>query len=194
MARVLGLATPETDFYFRPVVKYEFAYCEWGIDKRCVYGGERPEEEIRPPLIFPNILRIPAAGDETLHWRVPIDDENTRIFILWFTPHRGDGPAPVQESVPVVQLPSDRDERGEHIVNTILQQDRMAWETQGAIFDRTAEHLGASDEGIVMFRKLLDEQIAVVERGGEPMALVRDPGQNRLIAFESSYNSLEPIA
>lgn len=190
MARVLGLATPETDFYFRPIVKYEFAYCEWGIDKRCFYGGDRPEEEVRPPLIFPNILRIPAAGDETLHWRVPIDDRNTRIFILWFTPHRAGGPLPAREGVPVVHLAPDRDANGEHIVNTILQQDRMAWETQGVIFDRTNEHLGASDEGIVMFRKLLDEQIDIVERGEEPMALVRDPEKNRLIVFESSYNSL----
>ena len=39
----------------------------------------------------------------------------------------------------------------------------MAWVTQGPIFDRGAEHLGASDRGIALWRKLLDEQIKVVE-------------------------------
>ena len=42
-----------------------------------------------------------------------------------------------------------------------------------------------------MFRKLLDEQITVVENGGEPIALVRDPGKNAMIEFASSFNRLE---
>ena len=36
--------------------------------------------EIRPPLIFPNILRIPEGPVEALHCRVPIDDTHTRII------------------------------------------------------------------------------------------------------------------
>lgn len=43
-----------------------------------------------------------------------------------------------------------------------------------------------------MLRKLLDEQITVVENGGEPIALVREPEKNRLIEFISSFNRLEP--
>jgi 5,5'-dehydrodivanillate O-demethylase oxygenase subunit len=69
----------------------------------------------------------------------------------------------------------------------------MAWETQGALFDRSEEHLGASDRGIVMFRKLLAEQIRIVEQGGEPMALVRDPAQNHIIEFRSSSNRSSPL-
>ena len=191
MAKVQGRDTDATNFYFRPIVRYEFSYCEWGIDKTCWYAGDPPEEEVRPPLIFPNILRIPAGSEETLHWRVPIDERQTRIFLMWFTPHEPGVMAPPQTAVPVVYLKPDRDASGEHIVETILQQDRMAWETQGEIFDRSEEHLGASDEGIIMFRKLLDEQITVVENGGEPLALVRDPEKNRIIEFASSYNRLE---
>ena len=59
----------------------------------------------------------------------------------------------------------------------------MAWETQGAITDRTRETLGDSDRGITIFRKLLREQIELVARDGEPMALVRDAAQNRVINF-----------
>ncbi len=59
----------------------------------------------------------------------------------------------------------------------------MAWETQGSIVDRTKEILGASDEGIAMYRKLLREQIEIVEGGVEPIALVRDPDKKRIITF-----------
>ncbi|MGH7768995.1 MAG: hypothetical protein ACREQP_16235, partial [Candidatus Binatia bacterium] len=62
-------------------------------------------------------------------------------------------------------------------------QDAMAWESQGPIFDRTKETLGRSDVGIVKFRKMLREQIRIVEQGGEPIALARDPAKNRVIEF-----------
>jgi 5,5'-dehydrodivanillate O-demethylase len=65
-----------------------------------------------------------------------------------------------------------------------LVQDAMAWETQGAPTDRTQEHLGVGDEGIILFRKILREQIDIVRNGGEPMGLVRDPIRNQLIELD----------
>ena len=61
-------------------------------------------------------------------------------------------------------------------------QDRMAWETQGKIVDRTREHLGASDVGIVMFRQMIKDQIAKVARGEDPLGIMRgvDPGMIEL--------------
>jgi 5,5'-dehydrodivanillate O-demethylase len=60
----------------------------------------------------------------------------------------------------------------------------MAWETQGGLTDRTQEHLGVGDEGIILLRKVLREQIEIVQRGGEPLGVVRDPVENRLIEFD----------
>jgi hypothetical protein len=60
----------------------------------------------------------------------------------------------------------------------------MAWETQGAPTDRTQEHLGVGDEGIILLRKILREQIEIVKTGGDPLGVVRDPNKNRLIEFE----------
>ena len=60
----------------------------------------------------------------------------------------------------------------------------MAWETQGAPTDRTQEHLGVGDEGIILLRKILREQIDIVRNGGEPLGVVRDAQKNRLIEFE----------
>jgi hypothetical protein len=52
------------------------------------------------------------------------------------------------------------------------------WYGQGAIADRTQEHLGLGDRHIIQYRRYLDEQIQRVERGEEPINVLRDPAQN----------------
>jgi 5,5'-dehydrodivanillate O-demethylase len=54
----------------------------------------------------------------------------------------------------------------------------MAWITQGDISDRTTERLGTSDKGVILFRSLLLEQMEKVERGEDPMGVVRDRAKN----------------
>lgn len=192
MMEKAGRGSPGTRYYYRPITGYDFAYCEWGIEKTCSYGGDHPEDEVRPPLIFPNILRIPEGRTENLHWRVPVDDTHTALIVMSFRPLEKGQTAAAQETVPVEYMPSDINEQGEYNLATFFSHDRMAWETQGETLDRGEEHLGVTDRGIVMFRKLLEQQIDIVEKGGEPMALVRDPEKNKVIAFEShSVNRLE---
>lgn len=187
MNKVLGIGHPLAPYYLRPIESYEFAYCEWGIDKVIVYGGEFPETETRPPLIFPNILRIPTGPIETIHWRIPIDDENTRILIVAFTPSKDPAVrASESDPVPCVHYPEWRREDGEYDLSTFPAQDQMAMESQGRIYDRTKEYLGVSDRGIYLFRRMLLEQIARVEKGEDPtVAVVRDPERNRMIEFPS---------
>jgi 5,5'-dehydrodivanillate O-demethylase len=69
----------------------------------------------------------------------------------------------------------------EYKLNMIPAQDSMAWETQGSRTDRTQEHLGVGDEGIIELRKLLREQIERVQRGLDPIGIIRDPERNKLI-------------
>jgi 5,5'-dehydrodivanillate O-demethylase len=64
-----------------------------------------------------------------------------------------------------------------------MNQDFVAWVGQGTIADRTQEHVCESDRGVLMMRKKLLEQVDVVARGGEPMAVVRDAALNRCIAL-----------
>ncbi len=187
--RVRGLKGGE--YYYRPIDEYGWDLCEWGITKSCRYGGDRPELEIRPPLVFPNILRIPEGSTQALHWRVPIDDTRTQIYVMRFDPAK-DGVAVEQpEDPPVERLDSLMTPEGEYQMNSFPSQDKMAWETQGIIFDRSQENLGNSDGGITMYRKLLREQIEIVERGGEPIALVRDPEKNQIINFPGSRTPLQ---
>jgi hypothetical protein len=54
---------------------------------------------------------------------------------------------------------------------------------QGDICDRSQEQLGTSDRGLVMFRRMLQEQIKVVQQGGDPINTFRDPEKNKCIVI-----------
>ena len=66
----------------------------------------------------------------------------------------------------------------------VTAQDAMAWETQGGLTDRSREHLGVSDRGVAILRRLLKQQIKVVRDGGDPMGVIRDPEKNRVIDLD----------
>jgi len=188
MSVVKNLPTlAQGNYFYRPIDSYDWDVCEWGIEKTLSYGGAQPETEIRPPLIFPNILRIPEGPVEAMHFRVPIDDTHTRIFWVGLMPRRGDGPDPAAGTTTFEYAPDKPLSDSDDELMTFYGQDRVVWETQGPIFDRTIETLGGSDRGIVLFRRMLEEQIERVERGEEPdVAVVRDPAKNRMITFASA--------
>ena len=173
--------------YYKPIIDYRWAECEWGLEKEIDYA-DGFGTEVRPPLIFPNIVRIPQGPIDAIHFRVPIDDTHTRIVWMGFLPETAGGaPTPESADVPFEYF-ADLDERNrDYDLTSVYGQDMMAWETPGAIFDRTQETLGASDRGIVMYRRMLEEQIRLVEEGHEPtVAVVQDPEKNRIIAFEGT--------
>ncbi|HEY4686281.1 MAG TPA: aromatic ring-hydroxylating dioxygenase subunit alpha, partial [Dehalococcoidia bacterium] len=47
--------------------------------------------------------------------------------------------------------------------------------------DRTQEHLGESDRGVISIRRRFLDDIKLIADGGEPKALVRDPELNRCV-------------
>jgi 5,5'-dehydrodivanillate O-demethylase len=100
----------------------------------------------------------------------------------WYSCYRPPGgvAAPRQEGVPAYEV-SWRDEQGGFRVDFVDGQDIMAWVTQGPIADRTRERLGASDAGVVLYRKLLFEQLEAVGAGRDPLGVIRDPARNRII-------------
>jgi hypothetical protein len=57
-------------------------------------------------------------------------------------------------------------------------QDNYAWTSQGAVTPRWTEHLGESDTGIILYRRLLRDQMKLVEEGKDPMNTFRDPATN----------------
>jgi 5,5'-dehydrodivanillate O-demethylase len=152
--------------------KIDFDVFEYGIVKRRYYVGGSEEDndwKIGHPVLFPNILKV----GNNFQIRVPVDDENT-IHYLYSTVSYPGVTAPEQEVVPMYHYPN-LTPTGEYATEWVLQQDMMAWVTQGRIADRTVEHLGASDRGIMLYRKVLDEMISRVAAGEDPLGVFRDP-------------------
>ena len=186
----------ETAHLVGVVDKYEeehnFIPFEYGILKQRRTPGRKPGQVPQldqHPLVFPITLRHvfrQLKTDGLLHhnmqFRVPVDDAHTQVFVVYFTPTDTDHSSP-DGDVPWEYFPI-RDEKGEYRLEHVLVQDAMAWETQGAPTDRTLEHLGVGDEGIILLRKILREQIEIVRRGGEPLGVIRDPSKNCLIEFD----------
>jgi 5,5'-dehydrodivanillate O-demethylase len=168
--------------------KHEFIRFEYGIRKRrttlpLATGGKTEVDD--HPLLFPSVLRHVAPFEEgnghrhNLQIRVPVDDHHTQVFRVNFVPSETDR-SPASAPVPY-RFSQLKTGPREYKMNMVSAQDSMAWETQGYLTNRSAEHLGAGDEGIIELRKLLREQIDLVQQGHEPIGIIRDPDQNRLI-------------
>jgi 5,5'-dehydrodivanillate O-demethylase oxygenase subunit len=180
---------PSVDHYEED---HSFTPFEYGIMKRRVTPGRKPGDPPvvdQHPLLFPSTLRhvfrerlFAGRVRHNLQIRVPVDDAHTQVFVVYFSPNDTDR-SPADGDTPW-EFFRIRDDKGEYRLDQVLAQDAMAWETQGAPTDRTQEHLGVGDEGIILLRKILREQIDTVRNGGEPLGVVRDAQKNRLIEFE----------
>ena len=127
-----------------------------------------------------------SSSCEVMRWRVPIDDTRTIHYTVEFgamvdgqlaakimKDRSADG---VQETVPGKYRWDDE-------VGWFARedQDRAAQESQGAIFDRTTEHLVTTDKGVILLRRLYKEGMEAVQQGRDPLGVIRDPAKNELI-------------
>ena len=158
-----------------------FDVFEYGIYKRRLLEGEDPSTSedwlTGHPVIFPYILAVGDYSRPTLQIRVPVDDTHTLHYWYRADIRGADQPPQAPSAIPIHDVPYVH-RNGRLVVETINGQDMMAWVTQGPISDRTTERLGTSDKGVILFRNLLLEQIEKVERGEDPMGVVRDPARN----------------
>ena len=154
---------------------------EYGIVKRRLWEGgteNDPEWRIGHPILFPNILNNTGGG---LQYRVPIDDEHTMHW--WyparFMPKDRDLKAAGAKlyRVPVPGLDENGHPTWDRFDNN-LGQDMTMWYSQGPIADRSEEKLGTSDKPVILYRKLLDENMEIVARGDDPLGVIRDGSRN----------------
>jgi 5,5'-dehydrodivanillate O-demethylase len=167
---------PDPSGFSAPLLEFGFQPFPFGIVKSWVYEGSDGTELFGwgNPLIFPTMMRI----ETEMHWRVPINDTTTRVIILAFDP---DG-----QGVTARRLPERHDRDGRYTMTDFYSQDAMAWETQGAIADRTNETLGASDAGIAMYRQMLASAIDACANG-EQLPAQGDSGVINLRAWMNGY-------
>lgn len=176
--------------------KIAFKEFEWGMTKHRLLEGQSEDSDdwkVGHPIVFPNMLAV-GNGDAHLRSyafqiRVPVDDTNTMHY--WYTAYQPQDPAKIPEKlrdhVFLYDVPL-YDAEGEFLVETVDNQDMMAWVTQGAIADRTLENLGATDQGIALYRRMLRRELKKVQDGADPMCVVRDPAANTCIDLPNEKN------
>jgi hypothetical protein len=134
-------------------------------------------------FIVPNIHQFSvqdACDDEVIfqrpnstHWAVPIDDTHTMNIGFRHTPKRQE--RRVHASRTGLRGSGSPDRSYE--LRQRQPGDAEAQQSQRPIAVHALEHLGTSDRGVIMLRRLVREGISAVQRGEDPRRVVPTPGQ-----------------
>src|SRR4051812_11613882 len=163
-------------------LKVDFEEFDYGIQyKRIREGGD----ESHPLWTIGRVCLWPYALFTGNHfeWRVPIDDHTT-LSVGWFFSRVPKDKEPyVQKRVPYWYAPVKDPKTGRWITSHVMNQDYVAWVGQGAIADRTQEHLARSDRGIAMMRQRYLSDLQKVAAGQDPKATIRDAKLNECLSL-----------
>jgi 5,5'-dehydrodivanillate O-demethylase len=140
-----------------------------------------------------------SSSGEVMRWRVPIDDTHTMHFTVEF--------GAIVNGKLVAKIMKDDSEQGlveskpgvykwDESINWFARgdQDRVAQESQGPIYDRTTEHLGYTDRGVILLRRLYKESIEAVQKGLDPLGVIRNPAQNEMIRLVPHEDLVEYLS
>jgi len=155
--------------------------------------------------IIPNAFIIPSIREPgttpkrqergtELSWAVPIDNEHVRgiSIVCWPLENgkRKEGWKPGTDTIADIRPGSSLQRTYEE--RQRKPDDLEAQEGQRTIVVHALENLGTSDTGIAMLRHMLREQIQRVERGLDPINVVRDPDANHRIPTGAWNTILTP--
>ena len=170
-------------------LKVDFADFEHGLIYRRIRDDTtdtHPMWTVGRVCLWPNGFFL---GDH-FEWRVPIDDETT-LSVAWIFSRVPNEQEPfVQESIPAWRGPVRDPQTGDWISSHVMNQDFVAWVGQGAVADRTREHLGASDRGIAMLRRQFFNDLEKVAGGEDPKGVIRDPQLNQRVTLPIAERDL----
>jgi phthalate 4,5-dioxygenase oxygenase subunit len=150
-------------------------------------------------LMFPQAFVIPMSAEMTIsQWHVPVDDHNCYWYAI-FTSFTGpvDKGAMRDQRLQLYTLPDykPRINKSNHygfdpdqqrtatytgMGHDINVHDQWAVESLGAIQDRTREHLGTTDKGIIAYRKLLVDAIEKNAAGAKPLMVLDEAAAGAL--------------
>lgn len=140
-------------------------------------------------VVFPQAFVIPMSSEMTIsQWHVPVDDHHCYWYAI-FTSFTGpvDKQQMREQRLRTIELPlynsrkNKRNEYGYSAEEQLKQtytgmgmdinvHDQWACESMGPIQDRTREHLGTTDKGIAMYRRMLVKAIEALQ-AGEPLPM-----------------------
>jgi 5,5'-dehydrodivanillate O-demethylase oxygenase subunit len=170
-------------------LKVDFEQFDYGFVYRRIREGMKESDPlwtIGRVCLWPNAL---FTGSH-FEWRVPMDDENT-LSVTWAFERVPKGFEPFeQESIPSWHGPIKDSTTGRWLTSHVMNQDFVAWVGQGRIADRTKEHLGQSDRGILMLRKRFLEELDRLAGEQDPKAVIRDPEVNKCVTLPIAHRSV----
>jgi 5,5'-dehydrodivanillate O-demethylase len=143
-------------------------------------------DESSPVWAHPRLAILPnlfMPGGTHFEYRVPVDDEHTLSVVWAYEPVPAEQRPYVQARIPHWRAPITDPVTGRWITTHVINQDTVAWTGQGRLTDRTKEHLGRSDLGVIMLRRQLARDMDAVARGQDPKGLIRDPERNRIVTW-----------
>ncbi len=176
--------------------RIEAAPTDFGLRIYAIRKAEEERQYVRiTNFIMPNLCAIAGQTGQDgyqIDWHVPIDDRSHWKYTIVF-----------RRSAPLTEKPRARRDLTadyrltRHSENRYLQDreemksktfsgmgtnflvhDAFAVEGQGAIADRTKEHLSTSDKAIVMARLMLLKAVRDVQQGSDPLHVIRDREKN----------------
>lgn len=161
-------------------------------------------------ILFPQTFVIPMNAEMTItQWHVPVDDTSCywySIFTSFTTPvdkktmrEQRLKTYPAPDYKPLQNRETgwgfNADEQAKSTFTgmgmDINIHDQFACESAGPISDRTKEHLGTSDKGIVLYRRLLVDAIQKVQKGEKPM-MVLDAAQASAFTGPPAVDGIGP--
>jgi 5,5'-dehydrodivanillate O-demethylase oxygenase subunit len=170
-----------------PTVRADEA--DWGMVEytQCPGKPEAPSHRLMPNISEFTGPPVEKWGPprEMVGWRVPIDDTHHTLFHVSRVPLEGDALERYKEArfaqlarqreIPPLQLAAEA-LRGDYQVhdiprevwdrtNIVTVQDMVALVGQGAIPDRSQEHLGRSDATVIVWRMLWERELRALAEG-----------------------------
>ena len=159
--------------------KVDYTVFEYGISKRRLWVGDSEDSEewtIGHPQIWPGTAVVTYPnGWVQAQIRVPVNETTTRIY--WYNAKQPRENELLTADCPVWDNPY-LSPNGSFVPETLNGQDMMVMLTQGTITDRSLETLAESDRGVILYRRVLLEQLDKIARGEEPLGVVRDEAKN----------------
>jgi hypothetical protein len=76
-------------------------------------------------------------------------------------------------------------------MDDFLSHDSCATESMGLLYDRSREHLGVSDKGVIAVRRFMLEAVKTFQKVGGPSCLVTDPELTDFSHAESTSRVIE---
>ncbi len=163
-------------------------------------------------LLFPQAFVIPMSAEMTIsQWHVPVDDTHCYWYAI-FTSFTGpvDKQMMRDQRLQLYTLPDYKPRVGKwnhygfdaeqqrtstytgmgHDINV---HDQWAVESPGPIQDRTREHLGTTDKGVIAYRKMLVEAIEQNAAGAKPL-MVLDEAAAGVLTGPPSIDGIGPGA